>query len=164
MTAGGPDKASTLPPPAPHAIASPARRPLLRVFPGTPDSASAARLMVRQLLGDADPAAETVMLLVTELVTNAVLHSQSGEPGGTVTVALCPVSAGVLVQVRDDGGPSEPCLAESSADGADSAEHGYGLLLVDALADSWGTISGPDSRVTWCRVSRSVQATTIPRF
>jgi anti-sigma regulatory factor (Ser/Thr protein kinase) len=159
MTAGGSDKASTLPPPAPDVIESPARRPLLRVFPGTPDSASAARLMARQLLGDGDPAAETVMLLVSELVTNAVLHSQSGGPGGTVTVALCPVSAGVLVQVRDDGGPSEPCLAESSADGA---EHGYGLLLVDALADNWGTISGLDSRVTWCRVSRPVPATTIP--
>jgi serine/threonine-protein kinase RsbW len=164
MTAGGSDKASTLAPPAPDLIAnpdliaSPARQPLLRVFPGTPDSASAARLMARQLLGDSDPAAETVVLLVSELVTNAVLHSQSGAPGGTVTVALCPLSAGVLVQVRDDGGPSEPHLAESiaetMAESAAGAEHGYGLLVVDALADSWGTISGPDSRVTWCRVSR----------
>jgi anti-sigma regulatory factor (Ser/Thr protein kinase) len=158
MTAGGSDKASTLPPPAPDLIASPARQPLLRVFPGTPDSASAARLMARQLLGDSDPAAETVVLLVSELVTNAVLHSQSGAPGGTVTVALCPLSAGVLVQVRDDGGPSEPCLAATT--NADGAEHGYGLLLVDALADSWGTISGLDSRVTWCRVSRPDPATS----
>jgi len=151
MTAGNSDKASTLPPPPPDVIQDPARRPLLRVFPGTADSASAARLMARQLLGDHDPAAETVMLLVSELVTNAVVHSQSGAPGGSVTVALCPVSAGVLVQVRDDGGPSVPCLAEIANEGA---EHGYGLLLVDALADSWGTISGPGSRVTWCRVSR----------
>jgi anti-sigma regulatory factor (Ser/Thr protein kinase) len=157
MTAGSPDRASTLPPPAPDAFRSPAREPLLRVLPGTPASASAARLMARQLLGDGDPAVETVMLLVSELVTNAIVHSRSGAPGGTVTVALCPVSAGVLVQVRDDGGPSEPCLAHMGTDGA---EHGYGLLLVDALADSWGTISGPDSRVTWCRVSRSAPATT----
>ena len=159
MTTGGLDKASTLPPRAPDAIQSPSRQPLLRVFPGTPDSASAARMMARQLLGDSDPAAETVMLLVSELVTNAVVHSQSGTPGGTVTVALCPVSAGVLVQVRDDGGSSEPRLAEIAAG---SAEHGYGLLLVDALADSWGTISGPDSRVTWCRVSRQPRAAPVP--
>jgi anti-sigma regulatory factor (Ser/Thr protein kinase) len=159
MTAGGFDRASTLPPPAPEGIRSAPREPLLRVLPGTPDSASAARLMARQLLGDDDPAAETVMLLVSELVTNAIVHSQSGAPGGTVTVALCPVSAGVLVQVRDDGGPSEPCLAEIGNDGA---EHGYGLLLVDALADSWGTISGPDSRVTWCRVSRPVPKPRVP--
>ena len=151
MTTGGSDRASTLPPPAPKLIGSAVRGPLLRVFPGTPDAASAARLMAHQLLGDNDPAAETVMLLVSELVTNAITHSRSGAPGGSLTVTLCPVSAGVLVQVRDDGGPSEPRLARIRYDGA---EHGYGLLLVDALADSWGTISGPDSRVTWCRVSR----------
>jgi serine/threonine-protein kinase RsbW len=157
MTARGSDKASTLRPLAPGAFRSPAREPLLRVFPGTPDSASAARLMAHQLLGDNDPAVETVMLLVSELVTNAIMHSQSGAPDGTVTVTLCPVSAGVLVQVRDDGGPSEPCLARNRIDGA---EHGYGLLLVDALADSWGTISSPGSRVTWCRVSRPVPRAT----
>jgi len=159
MTAGSSDRASTLPPPAPDTFRRPAREPLLRVLPGTAESASAARLMARQLLGDSDPAAETVMLLVSELVTNAIVHSQSGAPGGTVTVALCPVSSGVLVQVRDDGGSSEPCLAEIGTGGA---EHGFGLRLVDALADSWGTISGPDSRVTWCRVSRPVRQPRIP--
>jgi anti-sigma regulatory factor (Ser/Thr protein kinase) len=156
MTAGGSDSAPTLRPPAPKLIRSAAREPVLRVFPGTPDSVSAARLMAHQLLGDNDPAVETVMLLVSELVTNAIMHSQSGAAGGTVTVTLCPASAGVLVQVRDDGGPSEPCLAKMHSDGA---EHGYGLLLVDALADSWGTFCGPESRVTWCRVSRPVPAT-----
>jgi len=155
MTAGSSDRASTLPPPAPDPLRRPAREPLLRVLPGTAESAGAARLMARQLLGDSDPAAETVMLLVSELVTNAIVHSQSGAPGGTVTVALCPVSSGVLVQVRDDGGPSEPFLAEIGTGGA---EHGFGLRLVDALADSWGTISGPDNRVTWCRVSRRPRA------
>jgi anti-sigma regulatory factor (Ser/Thr protein kinase) len=151
MTAGGSDRAATLPPPSPRQTGSASRGPVLRVFPGTPDSARAARLMAHQLLGDDDPAAETVMLLISELVTNAITHSRSGAPGGTVTVTLCPLSAGVLLQVRDDGGPSEPCLAKIRTG---SAEHGYGLLLVDALADSWGTIPGPDSRVTWCRVSR----------
>jgi anti-sigma regulatory factor (Ser/Thr protein kinase) len=128
---------------------NPMRPPLLRVLPGTPESASAARQIARQLLGDGHPAAETVMLLVSELVTNAITHSKSGAPGGTVTVALCAGSAGILVQVRDDGGALEPCV--STISGTD-AEHGYGLLLVDALADRWGTISTPEGRVTWCRV------------
>jgi anti-sigma regulatory factor (Ser/Thr protein kinase) len=126
------------------------RGPVLRVLPGTAESARAARRLARQLLGDADPSAETVMLLVTELVTNAIVHSQSGAPGGTVTVALCPGPAGVLVQVRDDGGTTEPCLAAGSGGG----EHGYGLLLVDSLADSWGTLPSPGGRITWCRVGR----------
>jgi len=131
----------------------PVQAPVLRVLPGTPESACAARQMTRQLLGDGHPATETVQLVVSELVTNAIVHSKSGAPGGTVTVALCPGPGGVLVQVRDDGGPSEPRLVGVAAGGTgDGAEHGYGLLLVDALAYRWGTISSPDGRITWCRV------------
>jgi anti-sigma regulatory factor (Ser/Thr protein kinase) len=126
-----------------------ARQPLLQVLPGKPESASQARQLARDLLGDS-PATETVMLLVSELVSNAIQHSRSGEPGGTVTVALCPTPAAVLIQVRDDGGPSRPCVADSAGG---EAERGYGLVLVDTLADSWATISSPDGRLTWCKVS-----------
>jgi anti-sigma regulatory factor (Ser/Thr protein kinase) len=108
--------------------------------------------MALQLLGDGHPAADAVQLVVSELVTNAIVHSKSGAPGGTVTIALCPGPSGLLVQVRDDGGPSEPRLASFAADPGRSAEQGYGLLLVDALADRWGSISSPDGRITWCRI------------
>jgi serine/threonine-protein kinase RsbW len=130
----------------------PVQAPLLSVLPGTPESVGAARRMARQLLGDRHPAAETVQLVVSELVTNAIVHTKSGAPGGTVTVALCPGLGGVLVQVRDDGGPSEPRLTSVTADPGSGAEQGYGLLLVDALADRWGSISSPDGRITWCRI------------
>lgn len=151
MTAAGRDYAST-----PRlATLKPPRAPMLRVLPGTPQSAGAARQIARQLLGDEHPATETAMLLLSELVTNSVLHSRSGEPGGSVTVALCIGPAGILIQVRDDGGPSEPRVSAVAADGA---ERGYGLLLVDVLADRWGTISSPDGRVTWCRVSERAAA------
>lgn len=169
------------------------RGPVLRVLPGVAGSAAAARAMARDLLGDASPAAETVMLLISELVTNAIVHTRSGAPGGTMTVALCPGPTGVLVQVRDDGAESVPqvtawrrCLTVSgrpvvsregdgldggdrcagSPGGAQAAvttdvraedEHGYGLVLVDALADSWGTIASPEGRVTWFRVSRDAR-------
>jgi anti-sigma regulatory factor (Ser/Thr protein kinase) len=131
---------------------APARAPHVAVLPGTPQSVSAARQIARQLLGDEHPATEVTMLLVSELVTNSVLHSRSGEPGGRVTVVLCSGPAGILIQVSDDGGPTEPRVAPISADGA---EHGYGLLLVDALAERWGSICSPDGRITWCRVSGS---------
>jgi anti-sigma regulatory factor (Ser/Thr protein kinase) len=108
--------------------------------------------MARQALGDGHPAEDTVQLVVSELVTNAIVHSRSGAPGGTVTVALCPAPGGLLVQVRDDGGPSEPRLASPAADPKNGAEQGYGLLLVDSLAERWGSISSPDSRITWCRI------------
>lgn len=128
----------------------PMRGPLLCILPGTPDSVSTARQLARQLLGDDDSVTETVMLLLSELVTNAIVHSRSGEPGGTVTVAVSPGRTDVLVQVRDDGGTSKPRLAAVPGDGA---ECGYGLRLVDALADSWATVSCSEGRVTWCRVS-----------
>jgi serine/threonine-protein kinase RsbW len=131
----------------------PVQAPLLSVLPGTPESVSAARRMALQLLGDGHPAADAVQLVVSELVTNAIVHSKSGAPGGTVTIALCPGPSGLLVQVRDDGGPSEPRLASFAADPGTSAEQGYGLLLVDSLADRWGSISSPDGRITWCRIA-----------
>jgi anti-sigma regulatory factor (Ser/Thr protein kinase) len=108
--------------------------------------------MALQLLGDGHPAADAVQLVVSELVTNAIVHSKSGAPGGTVTIALCPGASGLLVQVRDDGGASEPRLAGAAADPRKSAEQGYGLVLVDALAERWGSISSPDGRITWCRI------------
>jgi anti-sigma regulatory factor (Ser/Thr protein kinase) len=145
MTAAGREIARTTDLARPSRV----REPMLRVLPGTPESVSIARQIARQLLGDAHPATETAMLLVSELVTNSVLHSKSGEPGGSVTIALCDGPAGILIQVRDDGGPSEPQVSAVAADGA---EHGYGMLLVDVLAERWGTISSPDGRVTWCRV------------
>jgi serine/threonine-protein kinase RsbW len=128
------------------------RAPMLAVLPGTPQSVGAARQIARELLGDDHPSIETTMLLISELVTNALLHSRSGEPGGRVTVVLCTGPAGILIQVSDGGGPSEPRVSTVAADGA---EHGYGLLLVDALADRWGSICSPEGRVTWCRISGS---------
>jgi anti-sigma regulatory factor (Ser/Thr protein kinase) len=140
---------------------------MLRVLPGTADSAAAARQLTRDLLGPGHPAMDAALLLVSELVTNSVTHSQSGLPGGTVTVGVCTGSAGVLIQVRDDGGLTEPRLAATpetwaeaaegagaaeAVEAAEGAEHGYGLLLVAALADTWGTTTTCEGRLTWCRV------------
>jgi anti-sigma regulatory factor (Ser/Thr protein kinase) len=136
--------------------------PVIRVLPGAPESAAAARRLAHQLLGDRHPVSDTAMLLVSELVTNSVLHSESRRPGGTVTVAVCAGPTSVLIQVRDDGGPARPRLptgqapeaaADAAAASARSAEHGYGLLLVDALAETWGTVTTADGRVTWCRLA-----------
>ena len=131
---------------------APGRAVMLRVLPGTADSAAAARQLTRELLGSCHPALHTAMLLVSELVTNSVTHSRSGLPGGTVTVAVCTGSPGVLIQVRDDGGLTEPRVVATQARRPEEDEHGYGLLLVAALADTWGTTTTREGRLTWCRV------------
>ncbi len=133
--------------------------PLVRLLAGTPDSARKARQLARDFLGDGHPDADTVALIVSELVTNSITHSRSGAPGGSVTISLSGGDAGVLIQVRDDGGPSGRW---ASTPPGMAAEHGYGLLLVDALADSWGTTSGPQGRLTWCRVRNQRSAPGQP--
>jgi anti-sigma regulatory factor (Ser/Thr protein kinase) len=142
----------TAPPALPSRVIDPAP-PVIRVLPGAPESATAARRLTRQLLGDDHPTLDTAMLLMSELVTNSVLHSRSRRPGGSITVAVCAGPTSVLIQVRDDGGPFEAQSPGASGEDASGAEHGYGLLLVDALAESWGTSATTDGRVTWCRLA-----------
>jgi anti-sigma regulatory factor (Ser/Thr protein kinase) len=153
MTSGPADALPLLPAcPSDLPQRSPGQPVMLRVLPGTADSAAAARQLTRDLLGPVNPALDTAMLLVSELVTNSVTHSRSGLPGGTVTVAVSTGSGGVLIQVRDDGGLTEPRVVATPPTGAENAEHGYGLLLVAALADTWGTTTTREGRLTWCRV------------
>lgn len=130
----------------------PSRKLAFRVLPGTAESVAAARRLAAELLGDGHPAIDTALLLMSELVTNSVKHSRSRLPGGTLTVVVCTASDGILIQVRDDGGPAKPRLLAPARASAVPAEHGYGLLLVSALAHTWGTMTTSAGRVTWCRV------------
>ena len=86
-----------------------------------------------------DDLLETTGLLVSELVTNSVLHAGSG-----IRLEIAENGQGVRVDVFDAStslpviGPPDP-LAES----------GRGLHLVDSLADEWGSERLPDGKVTW---------------
>lgn len=95
--------------------------------------ADARRRVRRQLRRWAFPAdiCDTAQLLVSELFTNAVLHTDSSRVG-------CVLRAGgsrLRVEVRDDGSDTAvplPCWA------GPEDEHGRGLLLVDTFAEEWG--------------------------
>jgi len=102
-------------------------------FPGVTGAAARARAFTRAALGAGHPAADTIDLCVTELVSDAVACTASGLPGGTVSVAVeSAAEGGVTVTVRDDGARSVPHLV---SDPAGLTEHGRGLCLVSALAD-----------------------------
>jgi len=124
--------------------------PVFRLMPATAESAAVARNLARELIGEADPLVDAFVLCVSELVTNAVTHTLSAVPGGTITIIMCVGRAGAMVQVRDDGGPSTPRVL---SDLEPYSEHGRGLQLVAALADHWGTVSTREGRVTWCRLN-----------
>ena len=104
-------------------------------------SPARARTSVQEALPDqiSDDARQTVGLLVSELVTNAILHVGSG-----VEVNVHVRESGtVRVDVRD---PSR--FAPRRRDpGLDST--GRGLVLLDALADRWGVDVTNDGKSVW---------------
>ena len=82
-----------------------------RDFPATPDQASGARQFLNVILAG-HPAAEDASLCLSELATNAMLHSRSREPGGLFTVRALLHGSHLRVEVHDQGGPwLQPKLA-----------------------------------------------------
>src|SRR5215472_4353724 len=113
-------------------------------LPGSPRHVGEARQFVARAVGD-DPRADSALLLTSELVTNAVLHSKSRLPGGRIVITAVSNAAGLLVTVTDDGCDSgSPTLANRPGD-----EHGNGLLLVETIADRWGYVRDDGHTTVW---------------
>src|SRR5215467_5661359 len=75
-----------------------------RVFAGDAGQVRAARRFVAGAL-DGCTGVSDALLCVSELATNAVLHSRSGRPGGRFTVRATRQAGSVRVEVTDEGGP-----------------------------------------------------------
>jgi anti-sigma regulatory factor (Ser/Thr protein kinase) len=114
------------PPAAPDAEARPPTATTTRSFPGCPESVSAARSWVAGFF--AAPAAPDAALMTSELVTNAIVHSASGLPGGSVTVTVATGEETVRVDVIDQG-----AMPAGVPHGL-----GKGLAIVAQLADVFG--------------------------
>jgi anti-sigma regulatory factor (Ser/Thr protein kinase) len=114
---------------------------------GGPEAASHARRALSRLRGDLEPPVmDTMRLLVTELIANSVKHARSDAVALKVAVAR----GAVLVEVRDEGPGFEP--AERTA-GQDDAS-GWGLYLVDRLADRWGVSREESATRVWFELKR----------
>jgi anti-sigma regulatory factor (Ser/Thr protein kinase) len=126
--------------PTAQAPCLPSTTALRSKFPCTAEHVGRVRQWLRANMG-ACPAVEDAILLASELVTNALKHSASGR-GGSFVVAVHHRSAGVRVEVRDQGGP---WVSGDASDGL----HGRGLVIVGSVARAWG-ITGDDSgRTVW---------------
>lgn len=89
--------------------------------------------------GHTSDLADTARTLVSEVVTNAVLHT--GSPTIDMETAVLP--NGVRIAVYDDSPAAHLAPIDATWDG----ECGRGLLLVQALAETWGvTPAHPYSR------------------
>jgi anti-sigma regulatory factor (Ser/Thr protein kinase) len=122
-----------------------------RRFRGGADQVLEVRHWVEDLLPECAARAD-VLLLASELCTNAIVHSQSGEAGGqfSVDVDWAPTLARVVI--GDQGSAKAPAMASRTGDAAQLGESGRGLLLVDDVADNWGTASYPNRRWVWADV------------
>jgi anti-sigma regulatory factor (Ser/Thr protein kinase) len=117
-------------PPEPGSVAEARTRVLEAVGPGLPD----------------DGQADTLRLLVSELVTNAVRHGDNRHPVEIHAVW----NSEVRVEVIDHGHGFAPEPRNGDLD----QPGGFGLLLVGRLADRWGVETDSSTRV-WFVLSRA---------
>jgi serine/threonine-protein kinase RsbW len=130
-------------PPSPRLLAS-------RTLPPRRSSAAAARATVRAALPDQldDDLGDTVVLLTCELVTNAIVHAHT-----PCQLRLSEPCAGTLrVEVHDDTTSAATMSVDPPSPASGS---GRGLLLIDALAATWGTTTHPDGKTVWFDVHYS---------
>ncbi|MFJ4470433.1 ATP-binding protein [Streptomyces sp. NPDC089424] len=123
----------------------------LAAHPGSP--ARARRLTRNRLTGWAvcEDTCDTAALVVSELVTNAILHTASD----IVVCELHDEEDLVRIAVRDQGcATGEPHPTPARAE----EEHGRGLLLVDALARAWGAHESGFGLLVWAELPRQADA------
>jgi len=115
-----------------------------RTFAATPASVRQARRLLADLLVGS-PACADAVLCLSELATNAVLHSASARPGGTFAVHAEATGDGFRVEVRDAGGIWDARPPDEN--------DGHGLAIVAALAARWGVIGGDAARTVWFEIA-----------
>ncbi|WP_053055583.1 ATP-binding protein [Streptomyces malaysiense] len=125
-------------------------------LPARPSSVGAARRAAGDLLtvwGVPEGVRDDVVLVVSELVTNALVHA-----GGTrIGCRLRRTAERIRVEVADETtGDAGSVLLVSRRPGAED-QHGRGLLLVESLSLGWGVTLPADrpARVVWAEL-RSV--------
>lgn len=112
-------------------------------LPHSSRSPALARVLVGQALANCPPdLVETVQLLTSELVTNAVRHAES-----MVVLRISAAAPGWRVSVEDLS-PDVP--EQQTADG--TAEQGRGLYLVDLLSERWGWERTTTGKTVWFEV------------
>ncbi len=116
-----------------------------RSFECRPEAVTAARHFVRGVLaGEAPDVIDAAELMASELTSNCVRHAGTGFD---VSVS---VGEHIRVDVRDSGGgrprPLSPGPDEPS---------GRGLMIVQAMSDSWGVESRSGGKNVWFTLLRA---------
>jgi anti-sigma regulatory factor (Ser/Thr protein kinase) len=115
--------------------------------PGVPATVAVARRLVRAALAGS-PRCDDIELVTSELLTNAICHSGSGEEGSPVTIRIRAEDGWVRIEVTDRGNAS---WAEPTGAGEDE-ERGRGLAIVHTLADKAGHEPAAGGQVSWAEI------------
>ncbi|QVQ51069.1 ATP-binding protein [Spiractinospora alimapuensis] len=129
-------------------------------FAGLPGSVALARAWVRTELsarGVEPHAIGEAVLVVSEFATNALLHTRSGDLGGTFTVTTEIQPTRALVSVTDQGNDTHT-TPQWGRRPHPLAEHGHGLQLVAAMAETWTTITHHDHCTVTAHLPRLIPA------
>ena len=88
---------------------------------------------------------DAAVLLVSELVTNAVLHARSG--GTPIGLQLEVHGTWLRIEVHDGDLRGPQPRTPSGLD-----ESGFGFVLVDSLADTWGVLETAGGKAVWAEL------------
>jgi len=117
-----------------------------------PDAAAEARRAIAQLRADLDPPLmETLRLLVTELITNSVRHTDCESLMLRVAVGR----SAVLTEVADEGAAFDPAAYARIEPEENDGDGGWGLFLVERLARNWGVKDDGRSKRVWFELARA---------
>lgn len=119
------------------------------LLPPEPAAAAGARRFLRHsLTAVPEDALDIVLLLASELVSNAVRHG-SGQVQVTLESEDSAHPTWVRVSVSDDNpAPPQP-RPQLFQEGGLPAESGRGLLLLERLASRWGVTPAPPGKQVW---------------
>jgi anti-sigma regulatory factor (Ser/Thr protein kinase) len=133
--------------------------PLLRqaTLPTTRRSPGLARQVAREALAAWELAhlTDTVLLLISELVTNAVLHARNG--GSGLALRLTSNGTWLRIEVHDADLRAPRPRTPSGMD-----ESGFGFVLVDSLADRWGVRETATGKAVWAELGTRPAAAPLP--
>jgi anti-sigma regulatory factor (Ser/Thr protein kinase) len=126
---------------------------------GGPGAVAEARHAIEQIADQEQlPRVEDLRLLVSELVTNSVLHGGAG-PKDTVRVSIETPEDNLRVMVCDRGRGWTKRTRSTSLH-SEEPPGGWGLLLVGEIADRWG-IDSNDGTCVWFEMAMSQQPAAL---
>jgi len=127
-----------------------------QVFPGEERQIGMVRRWLASLLPDC-PARDDVTVVASEMTSNAVLHTASGQ-GGWFAVEITCHPLAVRVTVEDGGAPAGPRLIDDP-----QSNHGRGLQVIQGMSIRTGVDGDHRGRLVWADVPWGPDEPMLPQ-